>query len=68
MIDGLITLQGKPKHKEGCPNRVGTNQPVLVDLRFGIRITVMGTKLSGMPHTVHPTSHMYSPPGCEPGR
>jgi hypothetical protein len=68
MIDGLITLQGKPKHTERCPNRVGIDQAVTVDLRFRIRITVLGTKLSGMTHTVRPTSHMYSHPGCEPDR
>jgi hypothetical protein len=43
------TLQGRPKHTERCPNRADTDQAVPIDPRFGIDITVLGTRLSGMP-------------------
>jgi hypothetical protein len=35
--------------------------------RFGLgsKLTVSGTRLSDMPHTVYPASHMYPPPGCK---
>jgi hypothetical protein len=61
-------LQGRPKHTERCPNKADTDQAVPIDPRFGIDTTVPGTRLYGMPHSVHPASHKYPPPGNEPGR
>jgi hypothetical protein len=37
MIDRLITLQGGPKHTEGCPHKEFTNQavPIIPRIRIG---------------------------------
>jgi hypothetical protein len=34
-------------------------------LGLGPKLTVPGTGISDMSHTVHPASHMYPPPSCK---
>jgi hypothetical protein len=55
-------MQGRSKHTVGCPTRT-TNTRFPKVLGWGSNLTVSGTRLSGIPHTVHPASHMYPSPG-----
>jgi hypothetical protein len=51
--------------QSGAPTELTLTRRFPKILGLGSNHTVPGTRISGMPHTEHPASHMYPPPDCK---